>query len=181
MIFLSDYFKPVCVRKLGEVFADRILIPECNGRNIVLKRQITSAGAPTERLDRYLDIIFKADRICDVPAVHSEAAVCMIDLIGMRNLRKSRIGRAVFNVFAINVKIPRSAEIILRSGAADRGEIGVTVDIDFDLSLSPPAVGFYAPVQIRADVMAVALDVIKDGVDLLVRKGIDATELCVEV
>ena len=51
-----------------------MLIPECCGRNIILKRQIifvfSGAEMPTESLDRYLEIVFEIYRVGYMPAVH---------------------------------------------------------------------------------------------------------------
>jgi len=49
------------------------LIPERNGRNVILQLEIAPAGLPSERLKRDLHIFLKPDGISDMPAVEPEA------------------------------------------------------------------------------------------------------------
>ena len=78
-------------------------------------------------------------------------------------------------------EVPCAVEVVLQARAADGGEIGVAVDVEFDLAFAPPAVGFDTPVHIGADVVAVALDVIQNGVVFFIGQGIDPAELGVEI
>ena len=102
-------------------------------------------------------------------------AVCGADFV------HTRIGCAEFGIFTVYVEIVCAAEVILRAGAADGGEVGIAVDVELDLTLAPPAVALHAPVHVSADVVAVTLDSIKNNVIFLVGQGIYSVKAGVEI
>lgn len=65
----SDDFEALPAGKSFELFSRKFLVPESNGRYVVLERKIPVPAAPSESLDGYPDIFFEPHRVCYVPAV----------------------------------------------------------------------------------------------------------------
>src|SRR5438309_362706 len=86
------YFQVVFIRKLWEWRMGLGLIPERHRRDIILEGQVAAARAPTEGLDRDLEILIKPDRVHDVPAVQPKALLRLIVTIGADHLGQSGIG-----------------------------------------------------------------------------------------
>ena len=62
-------FQNIFRRQLRERHCRQRLIPESDGCNVVLQRQITSTFPPAQRLNRHFQILLEANRIHDVPTV----------------------------------------------------------------------------------------------------------------
>src|SRR5690606_11349544 len=90
--------------------------------------------------------------------------------------------RRIHPVFAFGVfEIPGAAEIVFGAGAADRREGVVPVHVKLDLTFAPPTAIIDAPGDVRADVVALPLDAVDDGVDLLVGQRVAPAPLGMEV
>ena len=116
-----------------------------------------------------------------MPTVEIEISLRAIQTVGRAYLMHTRIRRAKLLIFSVHVEIVSAAKIILGARTANRGVIAIAVDIELNLALSPPAVAFNAPIQIGADVMSLALDIVKNNVGLHIRQRIHAAELRVEI
>ena len=79
------------------------------------------------------------------------------------------------------LEIPGAAEVVLGAGPADRRPFAVAIEVELDLALAPPAVVVHAPGQIGADVLALAVDAIEEGVDLAIGQRVVASPLGVEI
>src|SRR5687767_10080546 len=66
------------------------------------------------------------------------------------------------------LEVPRPAEVILRSRAADRRPLIVTVEVELDLPFAPPAGVVDTPGEIRSYVMPLAPHPIEQRVHLLI-------------
>ena len=49
------------------------------GGDVVLKGEIATAGAPAEGLDGDTEVLAESDGVRDVPAIHAEALVGLVD------------------------------------------------------------------------------------------------------
>ena len=76
-----DDFEIVFVGELWEWSMWLLLVPEANGRDVILKREISSAGTPAQSLDRYLEVFFEPDRIHNVPAIEAEALLRIVEAV----------------------------------------------------------------------------------------------------
>ena len=147
-----------------------------------MQRQVAPAGPPAERLDGHPQALAEPDRVRQVPAVHAEPLLGHVQPVGPDHLRQAEVRRGVRGVALTgHVEVPRAAEVVLGAGAADGGELVVGVQVELDLALAPPAVGVHAPRQVRPDVLAGALDAVEQRVRHLVRQGVGAPPLGVEV
>jgi len=75
---------------------------------------------------------------------------------------------------------PGGLEVILGAGAADRREIGVTIDVELHLALAPPVRPEGPDADHAADEATRPFDVIKDHVITLHHRGVLAAELGME-
>jgi hypothetical protein len=101
----------------------------------------------------------EVDRIEQMPAIQAESLLAHVEPIGSDHLRHAQVrGRELRVAATRNVEVPRAPEVILCSGSADCGELLVGVEVELDLTLPPPPVGVDAPGDVRADVLAGALD-----------------------
>ena len=116
-----------------------------------------------------------------MPAEHIKIPLGAVSLVGVTDLLHSGVGSRKFDVIAVDFEVIGAAEVILGSGSADGGELGVVVDIEFNLAFAPPTVALDTPVHVGSHIMAVTLDVIQDGVGLQIGQRIDAAELGVEI
>ena len=64
---------------------------------------------------------------------------------------------SVFNILPVNIPVKRAAEVVLRSGAADRWELRVAIKVKLYLSFAPPAGVVHSPSQCGTDVESLAL------------------------
>ena len=79
------------------------LIPEGNGRNIVLKRQVLSIMLPSQILHRHAQVMIEANRVRDVPAVQAKSLLRLIMPVRPYNLCKSRVRAGKFLVLSFSV------------------------------------------------------------------------------
>ena len=147
-----------------------------------MRRLMQRAGAPAQRLYRHAQVLFKADWVGDMPAVHAEALLALVEAVRLDHLWQAQIGRGIGAVFAIEIaKAPGAAEIVLGARAADRGEVAVAIHIEFDFALAPPAAIVAAPSHVGPDIVAHALDAIDDRIIFFVGQGVAAPPLRVQV
>ena len=125
---------------------------------------ISAVAPPAERLDGDFYILFEINGVGDMPAVKRKPLIGVIQSVGPCDVRKPRIKRAEFAVSAVDVKIPRAAEIVLGARSAYRGEFAVAVKVELDFSFSPPAVVVHLPGKIGPDVLSAALDAVDNRV-----------------
>ena len=177
----SNNLQVVCIGESGIHDNQVVGIPVRHRRNIVLQWVISLSASPAQRLNGHSQILFKIDGIGDMPAVHIEIALRFVGLVDGTHLGKSRVGGGKFHVFTVHIKIIGSAEIVLGSRAANAGELGISVDVELDLALTPPSVGLDAPKQIGSHVVTLSLDIIKDHIILLIGQRIDPSELGVKI
>src|SRR5438105_1693617 len=55
------------------------LVPEGGGGDVVLEGEVAVSGAPAERLDGDAQVLLESDGVRNVPAVHAESLVCLVD------------------------------------------------------------------------------------------------------
>jgi hypothetical protein len=171
-LFFLYYLKLIFIGK-RYVFIGKIIgIPVCHGGYFVLQGEISAVVSPSESLHCYLKVFLEVYGIGDMPAVHIEEPLRTVDRICGAYLVKTRIGSTVFTVSA-NVKVAGAAEIVLCARAANCGEVLIAVYKEFNFAFTPPSVGFNAPMEICSNIVAVALDIIKNKVVLLIGKGIN--------
>src|SRR5690606_6360078 len=85
-------------------------------------------------------ILFKADRIHNVPTVHAESLLAPVQAVRLDHLRHAKESsgeRAVFT--ARMLEVPSAAEIVFGTGSANRREFLVSVHIELDFAFAPPA------------------------------------------
>ncbi len=111
----------------------------------------------------------KPYRVHDMPAIHAESLLALIQAVWLDDLRQTRERTRKYAVFAFRMfKIPGSAEIILGAGAADRWPVLISIQIEFDFTFTPPAVVPDSPRQIGSDVLPFAFYPIKNGMNRLI-------------
>lgn len=167
--------------KRREVLADGILIPESNGGNVIPQLQVSVLALPAQGLDGDLQILFEVNRIGNVPAVHGKTLVGAVQPVRADDLRDAAVGCTELLIFSTDVEIPGAAEIVFRTGAADGGKFPIAVHKELDLTLAPPAVIVDTPEKIGANILAVALHVVQNGISTLFLQGILPAELGVEI
>src|SRR5580698_3511872 len=162
----SVYFKMISVRQRRERRVRFGLIPECDRRNVIRKRQIPAAALPSQVLNRYAQIIFEADRIGNVPAIEPESLLRLIQAVGLDDLCQAGVGRGegVVLVRLLILKIIRPVEVIFGSRAVDCRKYPVAVEVKLDFALTPPTVVVDAPGQISAYILSFAFDAIQDRI-----------------
>src|SRR5256885_3437939 len=117
-----------------------------------------------------------------MPAVHAEPLLAAVAPVRAQNLMQAKERRGVRGVSrAGDVEVPGAAEVVLGAGAADRRELLVTVQVELDLALAPPARPVHAPGDIRADVLPGAGDPVHDRVRRAGGERVAAVELGVQV
>src|SRR5271157_5492042 len=101
------------------------LIPESHGGDVVLQWEVPTlpVGPPAERLYRHTQVRFEADWVHDVPAIHAEALLRLVDSVGPDHLREARIrGRewrispGILRFVVADVEIVGAAKVIFRPG-----------------------------------------------------------------
>src|SRR5258708_22766410 len=133
-------------------------------------------------MDSYSQVLFKANRVHNMPAVHTKPLLAAIEAIWFDDLRQPEKWcgeRAVCTRWLL--EIPGTPEVIFRPGATDRGKISVTIQIHFDLAFAPPAGAVDLPGDIRADVMTFAFYIIQEGMCLFIAQRISAPPLRVKI
>ena len=115
-----------------------------------------------------------------MPSVHRKSLLCVIQSVGLYYL-KSRIRCAKFSVLPSDIKIPRSAEIVLRSRRANCGVNRIAVNIKLHFPLAPPVIVIHTPKHIRSHIMTVTAYIIQNSIALLVRKRIDTAKLRMKI
>ena len=76
----------VPLRQLWECRVRFGLVPKRRTRDVILERQIPSLRTPAEGLNRNPQVLLKADRVRDMPAVHPEALLAFVRAIRFHNL-----------------------------------------------------------------------------------------------
>src|SRR5262249_18861190 len=143
---MSRYFEIIAIRQLRKRRVRLRLIPEYRRGDVILERQILSIRPPAERLDRYPQIALEANRIHDVPAIQPESLLTAIQPIGFDHLWQARIGRRKNAIFALwKLEIPRAAEVVFCSSAANGRKFVVAIHEKLDLAFAPPAVAVDTP------------------------------------
>src|SRR5215218_8784609 len=137
----SDDFQLILGRQCGKRRVRLGLIPVRHRGDIVLQRQVATAGAPAERLDGDTKVLFEADRVDDVPPVQPESLLRVVEAVGSHDERQARVGRAELLILLrlLVLEVVRPAEVVFGTGAADRRIRGVAVDEELDFALTPPA------------------------------------------
>ena len=150
----------------GEVGVRLFLIPVGDGGHFAIELLVQAAFLPAERLDGDLEILFEADGVGDVPAVQAELLAGFVDLVRRQHLRKAGVGRGEGLVFVevVVLEIVGAAKIIFGAGAADGGELGIAVHVEFDFAFTPPTRVVDVHGEIGADVLAFTFDVVENGV-----------------
>ena len=69
------------------------LVPEGHRGDVILHRQVPAPFAPAQCLDRHPQVLFEADGVHDVPAVHAEALLAAIQAIRFDHLAQAGVGR----------------------------------------------------------------------------------------
>ena len=120
-----------------------------------------------------------------MPAVQAKAGIRLVAAVGAHDMRHTGVGGRELAVLlgGLVLEVVRAAEVVLGAGATDRrvafaatlfhvstnhatGQ--VAVEVELDLALAPPAVVVHLPCHVGADVVALALDTVKDRVYVLV-------------
>src|SRR5260370_7498391 len=79
------------------------------------------------------------------------------------------------------LKVPGSSEVIFCTGATDRREICIAIQIEFHFAFAPPAAVVDLPGQVGAYVVAFAFYCVEQGMYLLMGKWIAASPLGMKV
>ncbi len=166
------------------------LVPEYNRSDIILQGQVAAIAPPAQGLDGYFQVFFKTYGIGYMPAVESEALHHIIMPIATDHLVQTRIRGTEFciidlvypcRILCTGIKIIGAAEIVFRACTADRREILVAINEEFDLAFAPPAIIVYTPGDISAHIMSLSLDTFHEGIIGFIRERIDAAELGMEI
>src|SRR5260370_25947988 len=75
------------------------------------------------------------------------------------------------------LKVPCSPEIVLCASAANSGELGVAIQVKFDLTFTPPAAIVDLPCQLRTHIMAFAFNTLQQSIHLLISERVAASPL----
>ena len=169
------------IRQFRILIIQIIGIPECNRGNIILKRKISSSSAPSQSLDCHSEILFKIDRVSNMPTIHIESAICNVCLICGIHFRKTGIRYTVFYILIIYLKIIGSTKIIFCSGTTNGRVVCIAIDEELDFCFSPPAIVVYTPIQIGSNIPSISCDIVQNCIIRFIRKRIYPAELCVEV
>src|SRR5699024_10539398 len=118
----------------------RVQIEQCRGRYIVMQGQVAAAAPPTEGLDVHGYLRGESDRIHHVPSVHAEPLLRSVEPIGLEHLVHSQVRSRERGVaLPRDIEIPGTAEVVLGTGAADRGMVAIAVEVHLQFALTPPA------------------------------------------
>jgi undecaprenyl-diphosphatase len=136
----SEDLEPVESRRPRRDGTRGVEVEERGGGDVVVAGQVAAVAAPAQRLDVRPDPGREVDGVGYVPAVHPEALLALVQPVGPDDLVQAEVGRAVGGVaLPGDVEVPGAPEVVLGTGAADRGEVGVVVEVVLDLPLAPPA------------------------------------------
>ena len=144
-----------------------ILIPIRHRCDVRIQTLITHSRFPTQRLNRYLEVFLKADRVGDMPAVKPEALVGLVNFVRRNHLGQARVGRGKGHIFVglLILKIVGTAKIIFRAGATNGWKRRVAIEVKLDLAFTPPARAVHFDCQISAHVLSFTLDAVEDGIE----------------
>ena len=158
------------------------LVPESGRRDIRLLVVVASVMAPSQVLYRDLQVLVEAYRVKDMPAVQPESGHRTVQPVGTDYLVHAGIGGGELLVLArlLVLEIVRAAEVVLNPGPADSRIFPVTVHVELDFPLTPPAVVVYTPCQVGTHVLSLALHTVNQRVQRPLGR-IGAAELRVEV
>ena len=104
-------FEIVPAVQRGQCFRGPVQVEERGGADVVLERQISSAGSPAEGLDRDLQIFREPDGIHQVPAVEGKTLIGPVEAVG-RVGDHAGVGGGELFVAVFVVEVVRPAEII---------------------------------------------------------------------
>src|SRR4051812_20096050 len=165
----SHHLERVRIGRVRPRRRSAVQVPERRRGDVVLKRKVAAAGAPPEGLDADAQRRVEANRIEDVPAVHAEALLTAVEPVWPEDLMQSEVWAGVGRVARTrHVEVPRTSEVVLGPGAADRGMVCVTVEVELYLALAPPSGRVHSPGEIRADVVSPPGDTVDERVHVLV-------------
>ena len=158
------------------------LVPESGRRDIRLLVVVASVMAPSQVLYRDLQVLVEAYRVKDMPAVQPESGHRTVQPVGTDYLVHAGIGGGELLVLArlLVLEIVRTAEVVLSPGPADSRIFPVTVHVELDFPLTPPAVVVYTPCQVGTHVLSLALHTVNQRVQRPLGR-VGAAELRVEV
>ena len=148
--------------------------------------------ADTDLLDGHADIFIKKDRVDDVPAikttfrwhiVHVIRIVDRVILSGIIGISHKRRTVGLFSGYAVfrSRKAPGAAKIILCSRSADGRIFLITIQVNLQLSLSPPITFQGCKGKIGANVMSFSFYAVQDRIVLLKLRQALPSPLCMEV
>ena len=119
---ISYQLAVIAIRQLRKVKTLLRLIPVCDRRDIILKREVPRffprLRAPTERLNRHSQVGIESNRVGNMPAVHRKPMLRKVLRIGLCRIKAGIRGRKIL-VLPMHRKAHRSAEIVLYTRAAD--------------------------------------------------------------
>src|SRR5699024_6943043 len=79
-----------------------------------------------------------------------------------------------------DIEIPGTAEVVLGTGAADRGMVAIAVEVHLQFALTPPARAVHTPGEVGPHELAVPLHASEDGVRPALVQGVAAPPLRVQ-
>ena len=115
-------------------------VPICHRGNIVLQGEKSVFASPTKRLNGHAQVLFKIDRIDDVPTVHIKITLRAIGTVGGTYLVHSAVRGAKFGVFSRHVKAKRAAKVVLGARTANGGELCISVNIKLEIVINNPKI-----------------------------------------
>ena len=105
-----------------------------------MQRVVAAARLPAQCLNIDPDVLMEVDRVRNVPAIHAESLLAVVEPIGSEDLGHAEIGRAELGVaLARNIEIVGTSEVVLGAGPGNRRKVAVPVKIELDFTLSPPS------------------------------------------
>src|SRR5699024_9035303 len=117
-----------------------------------------------------------------MPAIHAKSLLALVEAIRNDDLGQTKVWRAVAAVLTLRVlEVPGAAEVILGTSAGDSWEIGIAIHIELNLAFTPPTAGVHAPGDVGANVLALPLHAIEQGVHIHIRQRVGSSPLGVEV
>src|SRR5260370_28327517 len=96
------------------------LVPEYGRGDIVSQGKITSATAPSQRLNGHAQVLLEADGVHNMTAVHTEALLTTVQAIWLDHLGQSKKRCGVNAIFSLLLlPVPSSTKIILGARSTD--------------------------------------------------------------
>ena len=138
------------------------LIPVGHRGDVVRELLVFSIPSPAQGLNRHPQILFKIDRVLNVPAVKAPEVRRLRPLGCRKNC--PGVGGGVWLLESVAAQ-----EIVLRSGAANGGKLAIPIHVELDLPLPEPAFLHLGPGKEGSHIASPALHPVQNDIRIPVR------------